>query len=126
MGRGFSDYYEFKKQIEKEMNYKDTIINHLIPQKYLEWIENLMEFDINSGEWFIANLAMVGLGGKDVTNANENDASHILAMGFHDDEELFGQNKNDIQLSMMLEMNNMPKNVYLSYDDKKGKRGVSG
>jgi hypothetical protein len=46
-----------------------------------------MEFDINSGEWFIANLAMVGLGGKDVTNANENDASHILAMGFHDDEE---------------------------------------
>ncbi len=44
-----------------------------------------MEFDINSGEWFIANLAMVGLGGKDVTN--ENDASNILAMGFHDDEE---------------------------------------
>lgn len=23
--RGFSDYYEFKKQIEKEMNYKDTV-----------------------------------------------------------------------------------------------------
>ena len=44
-----------------------------------------MEFDINSGEWFIANLAMVGLGSKDVIN--ENDASHILAMGFHDDEE---------------------------------------
>lgn len=44
-----------------------------------------MEFDINSGEWFIANLAMVGLGGKEVTN--ENDNSLILAMGFHDDEE---------------------------------------
>ena len=44
-----------------------------------------MEVDINSGEWFIANLAMVGLGGKDIDN--ENDASHILAMGFHDDEE---------------------------------------
>lgn len=93
--RGFSDYYEFKKQIEKDMNYKDTVFNfkikmilyqvitHLIPQKYLEWIENLMEFDINSGEWFIANLAMVGLGGKEI---NENDSSHILAMGFHDDE----------------------------------------
>ncbi len=27
---------------------------------------------------------------------------------------------------MMLEMNNPPKNVYYSYDDKKGKRGVSG
>lgn len=34
--------------------------------------------------------------------------------------------KNDIQLSMMLEMNNPPKNVYFSYDDKKTKKGTSG
>jgi len=61
------------------------IINHLIPQKYLEWIENLMEFDIDTGEWYIANLAEVGLGNKDIPV--EGDASHILAMGFHDDEE---------------------------------------
>ena len=34
--------------------------------------------------------------------------------------------KNDIQLSMMLEMGNPPKNVYFSYEDKKSKKGVSG
>ena len=41
-------------------------------------------------------------------------------------KKVFQQNKNDIQLSMMLEMSNPPKNVYYSYDDKKTKRGVSG
>ncbi len=44
-----------------------------------------MEFDMDTGEWYIANLAEVGLGNKDIPN--EGDASHILAMGFHDDEE---------------------------------------
>lgn len=45
-----------------------------------------MEFDVNTGEWYIANLADgVGLGNKDLPA--EVDASHILAMGFHDDEE---------------------------------------
>lgn len=44
-----------------------------------------MEFDINTGEWFIANLAEIGLGTKDIPA--EGDTSHILAMGFHDDEE---------------------------------------
>ena len=51
----------------------------------MEWIENLMEFDIDTGEWYIANLAEVGLGNKGIPV--EGDASHILAMGFHDDEE---------------------------------------
>ncbi len=40
---------------------------------------------MDTGEWFIANLAEVGLCNKDIPV--EGDASHILAMGFHDDEE---------------------------------------
>jgi len=48
-----------------------------------------MEFDIETGEWYIANLAEVGLGNKDIPA--EGDASHILAMGFHDDEECNSQ-----------------------------------
>lgn len=40
---------------------------------------------MDTGEWYIANLAEVGLGNKDIPN--EADSSHILAMGFHDDEE---------------------------------------
>ncbi len=38
---------------------------------------------------------------------------------------VFAQN-NDIQLSMILEMNNQPKSVYYSYEEKKTKKaGVS-
>lgn len=41
----------------------------------------------------------------------------MLAMGFNDDEDLFANN--DIQLSMILDMNSQPKSVYLSYDEPK-------
>jgi len=115
--RGYNEFYDYKRQLEKEINYKNTLINHCIPQKYLEWMESLMDFDENTGEWFIANLAE-NMPNKESSNM---DQVNLLAMGLHDDEEIFNQNllNNDIKLSMILEMNNPPKNVYFSYEEKK-------
>ena len=33
---GYNEFYEYKRQLEKDINYKDVLINHLIPKKYLK------------------------------------------------------------------------------------------
>jgi hypothetical protein len=80
-----------------------------------------MEYDQNTNEWFIPNLDDgVEKEGEDVVSGNG------LAMGFHDDEELFNPAVmgNDIKLSMMIDTNE-PKNVYFSYDEKPKKKSTA-
>jgi hypothetical protein len=81
-----------------------------------------MEYDQNTNEWFIPNLDDgVEKEGEDIGSGN------ALAMGFHDDEELFNPAVmgNDIKLSMMIDINNEPKNVYFSYDEKPKKKSTA-
>ncbi len=80
-----------------------------------------MEYDVNTNEWFIPHLD------DNVEKEDEANPNHILAMGFHDDEELFNPAVmgNDIKLSMMIDMNNQPKNVYFTYDDKPKKKSTA-
>jgi len=109
-----TEFYEYKKEIEKKLSEKDLMINHLIPINYLNLVEKMMDYDEAQEEWFIPRIPILD---RKTADANPN-----LAMGFHDDEELFQQNNpnlmnNDIPLSMILEMNNQ-KNVYLSYENE--------
>jgi hypothetical protein len=85
----------------------------------------MMEYDAKTNEWFIPHL--------DDNVKEDNNGNPMLAMGFNDDEEcimlfkvVFNQNlvNNDIKLSMMLDMNNPPKNVYFSYEEKAKKKGA--
>jgi hypothetical protein len=80
-----------------------------------------MEYDGNTNEWFIPNLE------DNVVKEDDVNSNHMLAMGFHDDEELFNSDVmgNDIKLSMMIDMNNQPKNVYFSYDEKPKKKSTA-
>lgn len=84
-----------------------------------------MEFNDDSGEWLIPAYQEFLQHTKKVDKSNKllEEPKQNLAMGFNDDEELFSNN--DIQLSMILDMNTHPKSVYLSYDEqKKPKKGV--
>jgi len=115
-----NELYGYKKEVEKDNNYKELIIKNSIPANYLSIIEKMMDYDERQENWFIPKLPIFDI-------KNQKNENHNLAMGYNDDEELFQQNNpnmmnNDIQLSMILEMNNQ-KNVYLSYDnEKKGKK----
>jgi len=54
-----SELYDYKKEIEKKLNEKDIIINHLIPMNYLNLIEKMMDYDEQQEEWFIPRIPIM-------------------------------------------------------------------
>ncbi len=111
-----------------------------------------MEFDEDNSEWYIQGFDEFNQHAKKIhQTADIEEPKKMLAMGFNDDEErkflilyknftIFNSyfislpvilpfkivfSNNDIQLSMILDMNTQPKNVYFSYDEpKKVKKGI--
>lgn len=77
--REYSEYYDVKRNLEKNMSFNDTIINYFIPQEYLEYIENEMMYDEKNDEWSMPGFNL-GVGKKKI----ENDEKQLV-MGLHDD-----------------------------------------
>lgn len=63
------------------------MIHHALPGSYLELIEKFMEFDEETGEWFIQGLDEYLHLAKKVDNTIKEEPKQMLAMGFNDDEE---------------------------------------
>lgn len=83
---GYNEFYEYKRQLEKDINYKDVLTNHVIPKKYLNVIESLMDFDEESGEWYIQGMDEYLHHVNKMENSTD-EPKQMLAMGFNDDED---------------------------------------
>lgn len=77
-GKELAEYYEVRRNLEKQMKYNDTILNYFIPDEYLNWIEEELVYDENNNEW-----SMPGFNLGKIKNFDE---EKHLAFGLHDDE----------------------------------------
>lgn len=76
----YSEYYDVKRKLEKQMNYNDTLINYFIPTEYLNWIEGELIYDEKNNEWTMPGFQ---LGIEKVIKGNTKN----LVYGLHDEEE---------------------------------------
>ena len=96
--------------MEKSLSYNEQIISSIIPKKYYNMIEEIMDYDEVKDEWFLNGIEE----GVDKVNEKKN----YLALGYDDDEDdYYEQSEEPVQLKELIEMGNQPKSVYLTYDN---------
>ena len=105
-----NQFYEEKKQMEKILNLNEQIISSIIPRKYYNMIEDIMEYDEEKDEWFLNGIDE----GVDKVNEKKN----YFALGVNENEKDYDdQIEEPVQLKELIEMGNQPKSVYLTYDN---------
>lgn len=105
-----AQFYESKRQLEKEINLKMEIVRNTIPKKYYRKIESLLSYDDKKDEWNLDGIT-------ELENSVPYIQKQMLAMGYDDeDEDNYNQN-GDTVLRDMIEYSNQPKSVYLNYEN---------
>ena len=105
-------FYEEKKELEKIISYDQQIIDNIIPKKYYKKIEQLLEFDEIKEEWYLSGIV-------EETEKENKKKKHNLEFGYDDEDNFYYDEEEEqpVKLKELIEMQNQPKNVYLSYEN---------